>query len=67
MIATNTTISREGLNTKILATTGKPIEEEAGGISGQPLRKRSTEVIRFIWQETKGKLPIIGVGRNFYH
>ena len=65
VIATNTTISREELNTKILTATGKPVEEEAGGISGQPLKKRSTEVIRFIWQETKGKLPIIGVGGIF--
>ena len=62
IIATNTTIKREGLTTKILPATGKPITEENGGISGLPLRKRSTEVIRFIYQETKGKLPIIGVG-----
>ena len=62
VIATNTTIKREGLKTKILPATGKPITEENGGISGLPLRQRSTEVIRFIYQETKGKLPIIGVG-----
>jgi dihydroorotate dehydrogenase len=64
-IATNTTISREGLKTKILPETGKPITEEAGGISGQPIKERSTEVIRFIYQETQGKLPIIGVGGIF--
>lgn len=64
-IATNTTISREGLKTKILPETGKPITEEAGGISGQPIKERSTEVIRFIFQETQGKLPIIGVGGIF--
>ena len=62
VIATNTTIKREGLKTKILPATGKPITEENGGISGLPLRRRSTEVIRFIYRETKGKLPIIGVG-----
>jgi dihydroorotate dehydrogenase len=65
VIATNTTISRKGLKTKILTATGKPIEEEAGGISGKPLQERSTEIIRFIWQETNGKLPIIGVGGIF--
>jgi dihydroorotate dehydrogenase len=65
VIATNTTTSRKGLNTKILAATGKPLEEEAGGISGFPLRQRSTEIIRFIWRQTQGKLPIIGVGGIF--
>ncbi|VEP14406.1 Dihydroorotate dehydrogenase (quinone) [Hyella patelloides LEGE 07179] len=64
-IATNTTISREGLKTKILSKTGNPLTEEAGGISGQPVKERSTEVIRFIYQETNGKLPIIGVGGIF--
>ncbi|WP_324283155.1 quinone-dependent dihydroorotate dehydrogenase [Cyanobacterium aponinum UTEX 3222] len=65
LIATNTTIKKEGLHTKILNETGKPITEEAGGISGLPLRQRSTEVIRFIYRETEGKLPIIGVGGIF--
>ena len=65
IIATNTTITREGLNTKTLAKTGNKIEEEAGGISGMPIRTRSTEVIRFIYQQTQGKLPIIGVGGIF--
>jgi dihydroorotate dehydrogenase len=65
IVATNTTISREGLKTQILPQTGKPITEEAGGISGAPLRDRSTEVIRFIWQQTQGQLPIIGVGGIF--
>lgn len=65
IIATNTTISREGLNTQILPTTGQPIQSEAGGISGAPLRRRSTEVIRQIYQHTQGTLPIIGVGGIF--
>lgn len=65
IIATNTTIRRDGLKTQILPETGKPIAEEAGGISGLPVRERSTEVIRFIWQYTKGELPIIGVGGIF--
>ncbi|MGK7896246.1 MAG: quinone-dependent dihydroorotate dehydrogenase [Xenococcus sp. (in: cyanobacteria)] len=64
-IATNTTIRRDGLKTQILQETGKPITEEAGGISGKPVQQRSTEVIRFIFQETAGKLPIIGVGGIF--
>jgi dihydroorotate dehydrogenase len=65
IIATNTTIRRDGLKTQILRETGKPIAEEAGGISGIPVRVRSTEVIRFIWEYTKGELPIIGVGGIF--
>ncbi len=65
MIATNTTISRDRLTTKILPVTGNPLSEEAGGISGKPLSNRSTEVIRLIWQATNGKLPIIGVGGIF--
>ncbi len=65
VIATNTTIRRDGLNTKILPETGKSIQDEAGGISGLPVKQRATEVIRFIYQETDGKLPIIGVGGIF--
>lgn len=56
IIATNTTISREGLKTKI---------DETGGLSGKPLTKRSTEVISTIYHYSKGKLPIIGVGGIF--
>jgi dihydroorotate dehydrogenase len=65
IIATNTTISREDLTTKIIEATGKPVTEEAGGISGAPLRQLSTEIIKFIWRETQGQLPIIGVGGIF--
>ncbi len=65
IIATNTTIRRDGLQTQILEPTGKPVTEEAGGISGAPVRSRSTEVIRFIYKETQGTLPIIGVGGIF--
>lgn len=65
VIATNTTIRRDGLRTKILTETGKSIKDEAGGISGLPVKERSTEVIRFIYQETAGNLPIIGVGGIF--
>ncbi len=65
IIATNTTIRRDNLQTQIIATTGKSIHEENGGISGLPVKNRSTEVIRFIYSETKGQLPIIGVGGIF--
>ncbi|MDB9315081.1 quinone-dependent dihydroorotate dehydrogenase [Spirulina sp. CS-785/01] len=65
IIATNTTIRRDQLQTQVIEKTGKPVTEEAGGISGQPLKKRSTEVIRLIWRETGGQLPIIGVGGIF--
>ena len=64
-IATNTTIRRDGLKTQILKETGNLLTEEAGGISGKPVKERATEVIRFIYQETDGKLPIIGVGGIF--
>ena len=65
IIATNTTTSREGLRTDILEATGNHVKDETGGISGAPIKQRSTEVIRFIWQETKGEIPIIGVGGIF--
>ncbi|PMB13055.1 dihydroorotate dehydrogenase (quinone) [Fischerella thermalis CCMEE 5282] len=65
IIATNTTIRRDGLKTQVIAKTGKSPQEEAGGISGMPVRDRATEIIRFIWQQTQGKIPIIGVGGIF--
>lgn len=65
IIATNTTIRRDHLQTQFIAKTGQPVTAEAGGISGLPLRDRSTEVIRFIYQQTQGALPIIGVGGIF--
>lgn len=65
IIATNTTIQRHGLHTQIIPETGNRVNEEAGGISGAPLRQRSTEVIQFVYQKTAGTLPIIGVGGVF--
>ena len=58
VIATNTTIAREPL------TVSKERIEEigAGGLSGKPLTKRSTDVIRYLHQQSKGSFPIIGVG-----
>ena len=65
IIATNTTLRRDGLKTQTIQQTGNSIDTEAGGISGVPVRDRSTEVIRFIWKQTQGNLPIIGVGGIF--
>ena len=56
VIATNTTISRKGLKSHLILT------EEKGGLSGKPLRNRSTEVIRFLAKKSNKAFPIIGVG-----
>ncbi len=65
IIATNTTIAKEQLITKRIEATGNLVTEEAGGISGAPVRQRSTEVVRYIYQKTDGQLPIVGVGGIF--
>jgi dihydroorotate dehydrogenase len=61
IVATNTTISRPQTNDSI----SQKIYSETGGLSGKPLRERSTEIIRHIFKRTNGKLPIIGVGGIF--
>ena len=58
IVATNTTIARPGTNNPRL----KIIYAETGGLSGRPLRARSTEVIRHLFRQTRGAVPIIGVG-----
>ena len=55
VIATNTTLSREGVE-------NLPHGEESGGLSGAPVRDKSTGVIRQLAAELQGALPIIGVG-----
>jgi dihydroorotate dehydrogenase len=65
IIATNTTIHREGLKTAQIQATGRSPAEEAGGLSGSPLCARATEVIRFIHTSTQGQVPMIGVGGVF--
>jgi dihydroorotate dehydrogenase len=55
LIATNTTLAREPVG-------GHPRANEAGGLSGRPLTKRSTEIIRAFAGEFGGRIPIIGVG-----
>lgn len=55
VIATNTTLSRDGVE-------HLPLGKEAGGLSGAPVREKSTDVIRALATELQGALPIIGVG-----
>ncbi|HEX8358557.1 MAG TPA: quinone-dependent dihydroorotate dehydrogenase, partial [Longimicrobium sp.] len=58
IIATNTTISRDGLRT--------PVDDlGAGGISGAPVRKRARTVVARIYHQTGGRIPIVGVGGIF--
>jgi len=58
VIATNTTVSRpSGLRSAAA--------RQIGGLSGAPLRTRSTEIVRHIRQVTSGRLPVIGVGGVF--
>jgi dihydroorotate dehydrogenase len=53
IIATNTTISRDGLKSTI---------QEAGGLSGAPLREKSLKVVQFLGQHIAGRMALIGVG-----
>ncbi len=61
LVATNTTISREGI------TVNKATIEAigTGGLSGFPLKNKSTEIIRYIHNQTSGSLPIIASGGIF--
>jgi dihydroorotate dehydrogenase len=61
LVASNTTISRDQLTThhSQLTTIG------AGGLSGLPLKHRSTEIVKYIHQKTNGKIPIIASGGIF--
>lgn len=56
VIATNTTIEREGLK------SDPNLVQEAGGVSGKPLKERSTEVIKYLSEKSNQAFPIIGVG-----
>ena len=56
IVATNTTIDHSAITLK-----------ETGGLSGIPVRQKSTDIIRFIAKETGGNLPVIGVGGVFTH
>jgi dihydroorotate dehydrogenase len=61
IVATNTTITRPQTSDVAL----QKIYTETGGLSGKPLRQRSTEVVRHLYKQTKGTVPIIGVGGIF--
>jgi dihydroorotate dehydrogenase len=61
IVATNTTIARPSTANPAL----QAIYAETGGLSGKPVRARSTEVIRHLFRQTRGQLPIIGVGGIF--
>jgi dihydroorotate dehydrogenase len=61
IVATNTTVGRPQTNNSVV----QKIYSESGGLSGKPLRARSTEIIRHVFKQTDGKLPIIGVGGIF--
>ena len=61
IVATNTTTARPSTSDARL----QRVYAETGGLSGKPLGARSTEVIRHLYQQTKGRLPIIGVGGIF--
>ena len=61
LVATNTTISREQLQT----TNDEVQAIGAGGLSGAPVRKRSTEIVRYIHQKTNGRIPVIASGGIF--
>jgi dihydroorotate dehydrogenase len=60
IVATNTTITRPAAE-----ETSARVFAETGGLSGRPLRERSTEIIRHLYRQTEGRLPIIGVGGIF--
>jgi dihydroorotate dehydrogenase len=57
LVATNTTLSRVGLQGRA--------REEAGGMSGRPLRALATRVIKMLYAMTRGRMPIVGVGGVF--
>src|SRR5262249_53023648 len=57
IIATNTTVSRSGLE-----APDAPLADHPGGLSGAPLAQRAREVVRFIVRQTDGSVPVIGVG-----
>lgn len=57
VIATNTTLSRSGLNPRDIVRGGQP-----GGLSGRPLAARARDVVAFVHRESGGRMPVIGVG-----
>ena len=60
LVATNTTISRKGLS-----HLSSVVGQQSGGLSGAPLREKSTEIIKYIHEKTNGMIPIIASGGIF--
>jgi dihydroorotate dehydrogenase len=60
LIATNTTINREGL-----CEEKNDVIKETGGLSGMPVRKKSTAIVEYIHKKTKGQIPVIASGGVF--
>ena len=60
LVATNTTIDREGLEHDLKIGT-----LETGGLSGKPLEKRSTDIVKYVFEKTKGEIPVIASGGVF--
>jgi dihydroorotate dehydrogenase len=58
IVATNTTVQRPATGNATL----QKVYAETGGLSGKPVRARSTEIIRHLYRQTGGRLPIVGVG-----
>jgi dihydroorotate dehydrogenase len=61
LVATNTTLARPAQQDHL----AQRIYRETGGLSGRPLASRSTEVVRHLYRQTQGQVPIIGVGGIF--
>ena len=61
IVATNTTLARPETSDE----KSRAAYAAAGGLSGRPLRARSTEIVRHLYRQTRGALPIIGVGGVF--
>ena len=61
LVATNTTIDRTGLTT----SNARLMAIGNGGLSGLPLKKRSTEIVKYIFDHTQGKIPVIASGGIF--
>ncbi len=61
LVAANTTISRE----RLLTSATEVQKMGAGGLSGLPLKTKSTEIVQYIYQKTKGQIPVIASGGIF--
>ena len=59
VIATNTTVSRSGLKTRLA------LANETGGLSGAPLRTTANDACRLLFKHLGGRVPIVGVGGVF--